>query len=180
MRLTVNGRARDVAPLPHETLLDTLRERLFLTGTKLACERGECGACTVLMDGDPIYACLALTVACEGSAVMTIEGVAQGEELHPLQAAFIAHDAVQCGYCTPGQILSAFALLARDADPDDAAIHAAMSGNLCRCGTYPKIVQAIGAAARTMRESASGGAQPAAATPVAGQAGAAAPSAGGA
>ena len=152
MRLSVNGRERVVAPPSHETLLVTLRERLFLAGTKLACERGECGACTVLLDGDPIYSCLALTVACEGSAVTTIEGLADGDRLHPLQEAFIAHDAVQCGYCTPGQLLSAAALLARDPDPSPDAIAAAMSGNLCRCGTYPKIVTAIGAAARAMRD----------------------------
>ena len=154
MRLSVNGRERVFAPESHETLLTTLRERLFLTGTKLACERGECGACTVLLDGDPVYSCLALTLACEGSAVTTIEGLADGERLHPLQEAFISHDAVQCGYCTPGQLLSAAALLARNPDPDAAAIAAAMSGNLCRCGTYPKIVAAIGSAAEAMRTAA--------------------------
>lgn len=143
MRLTINGRARDVVAEPHESLLTTLRERLFLTGTKLACDRGECGACTVLRDGEPIYACLTLTHACAGDAITTIEGIAPSNGLHPVQQAFIAHDAVQCGYCTPGQVLSAIALLARDPDPDDAAIREAMSGNLCRCGTYPKIAQAI-------------------------------------
>ncbi|MEO7962647.1 MAG: (2Fe-2S)-binding protein [Gemmatimonadaceae bacterium] len=164
MRLTVNGRARDITAPPHETLLDTLRERLYLTGTKLACERGECGACTVLMDGDPIYSCLALTAACEGSAVTTIEGIATGDSLHPVQTAFIAHDAVQCGYCTPGQVLSAVALLRRNPNPDEGEIHRAMSGNLCRCGTYPKIVAAIGAAASALRESANGEGTPTAAS----------------
>lgn len=157
MHLSVNGRERVVSPPPHESLLVTLRERLFLTGTKLACERGECGACTVLLDGDPVYSCLALTVACEGCSVTTIEGLADGDRLHPLQEAFIAHDAVQCGYCTPGQLLAAAALLAREPDPSPDDIAAAMSGNLCRCGTYPKIAAAIGAAARVMREGAPAG-----------------------
>ncbi len=143
MRLTVNGRTRDVTAPPHESLLDTLRDRLFLTGTKLACERGECGACTVLVGGDPVYSCITLTAACEGMSITTIEGLARGDALHPVQEAFIAHDAVQCGFCTPGQVMSAVALLARNSDPDDAAIFEAMSGNLCRCGTYPKIVTAI-------------------------------------
>lgn len=152
MRLCVNGRDRDVAPDADESLLTTLRDRLYLTGTKLSCDRGECGACTVLADGEPIYACLALTRGCEDVSVTTIEGVAAGETLHPVQEAFIAHDALQCGYCTPGQVLSAIALIRRDPDPDDDAIREAMSGNLCRCGTYPGIVLAIRAAARAVRE----------------------------
>lgn len=151
MRLTVNEKARDVAPDPHESLLTTLRDRLFLTGAKPGCERGECGACTVLLNGEPVYACLTLTQACEGEAITTIEGLSRGDALHPLQEAFIAHDAVQCGFCTPGQVLAAAALLARDPAPGDAAIAEAMGGNLCRCGTYPKIVQAIRAAATAMR-----------------------------
>jgi xanthine dehydrogenase YagT iron-sulfur-binding subunit len=151
MRLTVNDKARDVAPDPHESLLTTLRDRLFLTGAKPGCERGECGACTVLLNGEPVYACLTLTQACEGEAITTIEGLSRGDALHPLQEAFIAHDAVQCGFCTPGQVLAAAALLARDPAPGDAAIADAMGGNLCRCGTYPKIVQAIRAAATAMR-----------------------------
>jgi xanthine dehydrogenase YagT iron-sulfur-binding subunit len=148
MQLTINGRRRDVLAESHESLLTTLRERLFLTGTKLACDRGECGACTVLLDGEPVYACLALTHACEGAAITTIEGIGAGDALHAMQKAFIECDAVQCGYCTPGQLLSAIALLDRNPDPDDAAIRQAMSGNLCRCGTYPKIAQAILSAAR--------------------------------
>lgn len=153
MRMTINGRERGVSPAPpgHESLLTTLRERLFLTGAKPACERGECGACTVLVDGAPVYACLTLVHACEGRLVTTIEGIGDGDHLHPVQAAFVAHDAVQCGFCTPGQVLSAVALLARDPSPDEAAIREAMSGNLCRCGTYPKIVTAIGEAARALR-----------------------------
>lgn len=150
MRLTVNDRACDVAPEPHESLLTTLRDRLYLTGAKPGCERGECGACTVLLNGEPVLSCLTLTWACEGDAVTTIEGVARGDALHPLQEAFIAHDAVQCGFCTPGQLLAALALLSRDPSPSDAAIAEAMSGNLCRCGTYSKIAQAIHAAAAAM------------------------------
>lgn len=151
LTLRVNGRDRAVAAAPHETLLAVLRERLHLTGTKLACDRGECGACTVLVDDVPAYACLTLAAACAGSAVTTIEGVGTAEAPHPLQAAFVAHDAVQCGYCTPGQIMAGLALLARVPEPGDADIAEAMSGNLCRCGTYPKIASAIRAAAATMR-----------------------------
>lgn len=150
MRVTINGRARELSPDPAESLLTTLRERLFLTGTKQGCDRGECGACTVLLNGEPVYACLTLTQACEGESVTTVEGLATGETLHPLQEAFIAHDAVQCGYCTAGQLMSAAALLSRDPSPDDEAIREAMAGNLCRCGTYPGIVRAIHAAAHAL------------------------------
>jgi xanthine dehydrogenase YagT iron-sulfur-binding subunit len=155
MRLTINNRTRELVPEPHETLLDTLRDRYFLTGAKAGCERGECGACTVLLGGEPVHACLTLTIACDGESVTSVEGLATGDTLHPLQASFIAHDAVQCGYCTPGQLMAAAALLARNPAPDDAAIREAMSGNLCRCGTYPRIVAAIRALAP-----ADGGAEP--------------------
>ena len=158
MQLSINGRIREVGAEPHESLLTTLRDRLALTGTKLACDRGECGACTVLLNGDTVYACLTLTHACGGDDITTIEGIAPAGTLHatagalhPIQEAFIACDAVQCGFCTPGQVLSAYALLSRNPSPDHAAIAEAMSGNLCRCGTYPKIVQAIHAAADVMR-----------------------------
>ena len=150
MRLDVNGRSREVVIPDHESLLTTLRERLALTGTKQGCDRGECGACTVHVDGEPTYACLTLTRGCEGTKVTTIEGLATGpgsEGLHPVQRAFIACDAVQCGFCTPGQVMAAAALLARHPDPSDAQVAEAMSGNLCRCGTYPKIAAAIQAAA---------------------------------
>ena len=147
MRLTINDRTRDLAPEPHETLLTTLRDRLFLTGAKQGCDRGECGACTVLLNGEPVYACLTLTQACDGESVTTVEGLARGDDLHPLQDAFIAQDAVQCGFCTSGQLMAAAALLARDPAPGQAAIDEAMSGNLCRCGTYPAIVRAIDGAA---------------------------------
>ncbi len=151
MLLTVNGRPRPVEPQPDETLAATLRGRLGLPGTKVACARGECGACTVLLDGRPVYSCLTLTRACEGQQVETIEGLG-AERLHPIQDAFVAHDAVQCGFCTPGQIMAAAALLRRTPQPDDEAIRRAMSGNLCRCGTYPNIVAAIRAVAATARE----------------------------
>ncbi len=151
MRLDVNGRAREVAVSDHESLLTTLRERLALTGSKLACDRGECGACTVLVNGEPTYACLSLTRAVEGASIRTIEGIAPANgPLHPLQQAFIDCDAVQCGYCTPGQIVSALALLERSPRPTDGEIDEAMSGNLCRCGTYPKIRAAIHQAAEQM------------------------------
>jgi xanthine dehydrogenase YagT iron-sulfur-binding subunit len=157
MRLTVNGRSREIDVAPDATLLATLRDQLHLTGAKPACERGECGACTVLIAGadgvpEPIYSCLALALAHDGDAVTTIEGLGSNG-LHPLQRAFIDHDAVQCGFCTPGQVLAGVALLARDANPSEDAIMRAMSGNLCRCGTYPKIVRAVQSAAAVMRES---------------------------
>ncbi len=154
MRLTINGRTRDLTVAPHESLLETLRDRLFLTGAKQGCDRGECGACTVLLNGEPVYACLTLSQACDGESVTTVEGLANGDSLHPLQEAFIAQDAVQCGFCTSGQLMAASALLARDPSPDEAAIREAMSGNLCRCGTYPGIVRAIAAAAESMRSAA--------------------------
>ena len=147
MRLIVNGAAHDVTTPDHETLLVTLRERLWLTGTKLVCGRGECGACTVLVDGTAVYACLTLTAACRDREVTTIEGLARDGELHPLQAAFVKHDALQCGFCTPGQLLAAVALLRDNPHPTEDDVRRGMSGNLCRCGTYPKIVRAVLAAA---------------------------------
>jgi len=147
MRLIVNGASHDVTPPAHETLLATLRERLELTGTKLVCGRGECGACTVLLDGVSVYSCLTLTAACDGRQITTIEGVARDGTLHPIQAAFVEHDALQCGFCTPGQILAAIALLRDNAAPTEDDVRRGMSGNLCRCGTYPKIVRAVLAAA---------------------------------
>ena len=147
MRLIVNGAAHEVTATAHETLLVTLRERLELTGTKLVCGRGECGACTVLLDGRSVYSCLTLTAACDNRQITTIEGVARGGELHPLQQAFIDHDALQCGFCTPGQILAGIALLEKNPKPTEAEVRRGMSGNLCRCGAYPKIVRAVLAAA---------------------------------
>jgi aerobic-type carbon monoxide dehydrogenase small subunit (CoxS/CutS family) len=153
MRLIVNGASHDVNAPGHETLLTTLRERLELTGTKLVCGRGECGACTVLIDGVSAYACLTLTAACAGSAVQTIEGIGRPDQLHAVQAAFIEHDALQCGFCTPGQILAAIALLGENPNPTEEDVVRGMSGNLCRCGTYPKIVRAVMAAAQVGRTS---------------------------
>jgi xanthine dehydrogenase YagT iron-sulfur-binding subunit len=149
MRLIVNGAAHDVAPPGHETLLTTLRDRLDLTGTKLVCGRGECGACTVLLDGVSVYSCLTLTAACADRSVTTIEGLADGDALHRVQTAFIEHDALQCGFCTPGQILAAVALLDESPTPTEADVRRGMSGNLCRCGAYPKIVRAVLAAAES-------------------------------
>ena len=147
MRLIVNGASHEVAAPDHERLLTTLRERLHLTGTKLVCGRGECGACTVLLDGAPAYSCLTLTAACDGREVATIEGLAHDGTLPSVQRAFIDHDALQCGFCTPGQILAAVALLERQPHPTEDDVRRGMSGNLCRCGAYPKIVRAVLAAA---------------------------------
>ena len=156
MRLTVNGRTCQLDVAPDATLLSVLRDQLHLTGAKPVCERGECGACTVLVADtggtpEPVYACLALARAHEDDSITTIEGLSGPTGSHPVQAAFIEHDAVQCGFCTPGQVLAAVALLARDPNPSDEAIVQAMSGNLCRCGTYPKIMRAIQSAASAMR-----------------------------
>ena len=147
MRLTVNGRPCDVSPAAGARLLDVLRDQLHLTGTKLTCGHGECGACTILLDGELAYSCITLAEACEGASVTTVEGLAPPGELSPLQRAFVAHDAAQCGFCTPGQLIAAHALLSRVSAPTDHEIREAMSGNLCRCGTYPKIMAAIRAVA---------------------------------
>jgi len=144
VRLNVNGTAYDTQLDPRTTLLDALRESLNLTGTKKGCDHGQCGACTVLSDGKRINSCLTLALTQSHHEITTVEGLASGEELHPVQAAFIEHDAFQCGYCTPGQILSAVALLAETPRPGtDAEIRERMSGNLCRCGAYPNIVDAV-------------------------------------
>jgi xanthine dehydrogenase YagT iron-sulfur-binding subunit len=143
--LTVNGVRRDVElEDPRVTLLDLLRERLHLTGTKKGCDRGQCGACTVLVDGRRINSCMALAVSQDGADLLTIEGVARGDQLHPVQAAFIAHDGFQCGFCTPGQIMSAIGLIREgQAGDDPERIREAMSGNLCRCGAYAGITEAV-------------------------------------
>ena len=143
--LTVNGVAHNVALNdPRVTLLDLLRERLELTGTKKGCDRGQCGACTVLVNGRRINSCLALALSHDGDDVLTIEGLAHGGELHPLQTAFIAHDGLQCGFCTPGQIMSAIGLLQEgQAGDDPERIREGMSGNLCRCGAYVGIIEAV-------------------------------------
>jgi xanthine dehydrogenase YagT iron-sulfur-binding subunit len=145
IRLTINGQPRTVAlDDPRVTLLDLLRERLDLTGTKKGCDRGQCGACTVLVDGWRINSCLALAASLDGAAITTIEGLADGQTLHPVQAAFIAHDGFQCGYCTPGQIMSAVGLIAEGRAGDDPErIRELMSGNICRCGAYQGITEAV-------------------------------------
>ncbi len=151
--LTVNGERREIELTdPRVTLLDLLRERLDLTGTKKGCDRGQCGACTVLVDGRRINSCLALAIAHDGADVVTIEGVARGEELHPVQAAFIAHDGLQCGFCTPGQIMSAIGLIDEGGAADAERVREGMSGNLCRCGAYAGIVDAVLEAERKMAE----------------------------
>ena len=151
MVLHVNGLEHHVAIEPRVTLLDALRERLGLTGTKKGCDQGQCGACTVHVDGRRVLACLTLAHQCEGRAVTTIEGMAGAEgALHPVQAAFIDYDAFQCGYCTPGQVMSAVACIQEGHAGSDADIREYMSGNLCRCGAYPNIVAAVRAAAEQM------------------------------
>src|SRR3979490_2801374 len=153
--LTVNGVRRDVELQdPRVTLLDLLRERLQLTGTKKGCDRGQCGACTVLVDGRRINSCLSLALSNDGADVLTIEGVAQGDKLHPVQAAFIAHDGFQCGFCTPGQILSAIGMIGEgQAGSDPERVRECMSGNLCRCGAYRGITEAVIEAQESLEQS---------------------------
>jgi len=150
--LTVNGQKRTVEVAPWTTLLDLLRDRLDLTGTKKGCDHGQCGACTILLDGRRVNACLTLAVMKDGADVVTIEGLADGDALHPLQQAFIDHDAFQCGYCTPGQICSAAGLIAEGKAKTADEIRELMSGNICRCGAYPNIVAAIQQAMERMGE----------------------------
>lgn len=148
----VNGEAREALVDSRDTLLVMLRDRLGLTGTKEGCSNGNCGTCTVLVDGEPVCSCLMLAAEAEGARITTIEGVAKGNELHPVQAALISHGGTQCGYCTPGIVLSAAALLERNSRPSEDEIRHAIAGNLCRCTGYDKIVRAIDAAAKTVAE----------------------------
>jgi xanthine dehydrogenase YagT iron-sulfur-binding subunit len=150
--LTINGEPRPLRIEPRVSLLDALREHLTLTGSKKGCDQGTCGACTVWVDGRRVLACLTLAVTCEGREVTTIEGLSADGELHPMQAAFIDRDAFQCGYCTPGQIMSAVALLEEGHAADDGEIREWMSGNICRCAAYPNIRAAI----RDVRDAAGG------------------------
>jgi xanthine dehydrogenase YagT iron-sulfur-binding subunit len=145
MTINVNGVTRTIhLDDPRVTLLDLLRERLELTGTKKGCDRGQCGACTVIVDGRRINSCLALAVSHDGAEILTIEGVAQGNRLHPVQEAFLAHDGLQCGFCTPGQIMSTIGLIQEgDAGDDAERVREGMSGNLCRCGAYQGITEAV-------------------------------------
>jgi carbon-monoxide dehydrogenase small subunit len=148
--LHVNGEELEVAFAPYKTLLEVLREDLDLTGTKHGCELGECGACAVLVDGAPLLSCLKLAIECDGCAVETIEGLAEGPELHPLQAAFADLGGSQCGYCTPGIIMTAKGLLDREAQPSRERIREALAGNLCRCTGYQQIVESVEQAAQTL------------------------------
>jgi len=154
--LTINGKSHAVSVPPSTTVLDLLRERLHLTGTKKGCDQGQCGACTVLIDGRRVNSCLQLAVMNDGREITTVEGLGAPGRLHPMQEAFVAHDAFQCGYCTPGQICSAVALLKEGRARSRAEIRELMSGNLCRCGAYSNIVDAIEAVigAGAMQEAA--------------------------
>ncbi len=152
LRLRVNGEEVEVSFAPYKTLLEVLREELGLTGTKHGCELGECGACAVLVDDEPVLSCLTLALDCEGRAVETVEGLARGAELHPLQAAFADLGGAQCGYCTPGLLMTAKALLAREPDPSRERIKEAIAGVLCRCTGYQQIVDSIEEAAKQMRQ----------------------------
>ena len=145
----VNGEPREALADSRDTLLEVLRDRLGLTGTKEGCSNGNCGACTVLLEGEPVCACLVLAGEVTGAKITTIEGIANGNTLHPVQAALIAHGGTQCGFCTPGIVLSAVALLQRNPHPADSEIRHALAGNLCRCTGYDKIVEAVAAAAQS-------------------------------
>ncbi len=151
VHLDINDENYEVIVRPRESLLDVLRNKLQLTGTKIGCNEGDCGACTVIMDGRTVNACLVLAVEAEGRKIITIEGLAQGPQLHPLQEAFIQYGGFQCGYCTPGMLLSAKALLDEYPDPTEEEIRRGISGNLCRCTGYAKIVESIKAAAQSMK-----------------------------
>ncbi len=150
--LRVNGEEVEVSFAPYKTLLEVLREELDLTGTKHGCELGECGACAVLVDGQPLLSCLKLALECDGSVIETVEGLATGPELHPLQAAFADHGGSQCGYCTPGVLMTAKGLLDAEPNPSRQRIKEALSGNLCRCTGYQQIVDSVEQAARTINE----------------------------
>ena len=148
--LTVNGEPYEALVKPNSTLLDVLRDQLELTGSKRGCDAGDCGSCTVIMDGRPVNACLVLALKAEGKEITTIEGLAEGTKLHPIQEAFVEYGAIQCGFCTPGMVLSAKALLDRNPKPNEEEIKSGIAGNLCRCTGYIKIVEAIQAASQKM------------------------------
>jgi xanthine dehydrogenase YagT iron-sulfur-binding subunit len=148
LKLKVNGKNVRALIEPRTTLVQLLRDHLNLTGAKVMCNQGECGACTVLMDGKAVYSCHILALDAQGTEIVTIEGLMKGEELHPLQEAFIEHDGMQCGFCTPGQVMAAYALLKETPKPSREQVLEGMSGNLCRCGAYPNIVKSVIAAAK--------------------------------
>jgi aerobic-type carbon monoxide dehydrogenase small subunit (CoxS/CutS family) len=149
VHLRINGQSYQLLVESRRTLLDVLRLDLGLTGTKKGCDQGECGACTVLVDGQTAYSCLMLAIECQDREIVTIEGIMDGDQLHPIQKAFIEHDGYQCGFCTPGQVLAVKALLDEVPHPSEEQVKQAISGNLCRCGAYPKIIRAVMAAAET-------------------------------
>jgi aerobic-type carbon monoxide dehydrogenase small subunit (CoxS/CutS family) len=151
LTVNVNGRSYEISAEPCVTLAELLRDGLDLTGTKIGCDRGSCSACTVWLDGAPVASCMLLAIDVGARAVTTIEGLAHGDTLHPVQEAFIAHDAMQCGYCTPGMVMSSAALLERDPHPATEDIQAALSGHICRCGGYPHIVDAVLAVGQTRK-----------------------------
>jgi carbon-monoxide dehydrogenase small subunit len=155
IQLTVNGRTHDLVVPPHSTLLEILRDDLGLTGTKRGCDLGACGACTVILDGRPVSSCLTLAVEAVGQEILTIEGLAAGGQLHPVQQAFVEHGAVQCGFCTPGMVLVAKVLLDEEPEPSEEEIREALSGNLCRCTGYVKVFDAVRAASRQIKEARS-------------------------
>ncbi|WP_373518690.1 2Fe-2S iron-sulfur cluster-binding protein [Pricia sp.] len=150
LKLNINGRPIHVLSRPDETLVDVLRDRLELTGTKLVCGRGACSGCTVMVDGKPVCSCLTLAIESEGKEITTIEGIADGTKLHPVQEAFIEEDASMCGYCTPGMVISCVALLNGNPKPSDLEIKKAVRGNLCRCGTYPHVFKAAMTASKNV------------------------------
>jgi carbon-monoxide dehydrogenase small subunit len=153
IKLLVNKEDWTVEVEPYATLADCLREKLSLTGVRVSCNQGDCGACTVLLDGEPVYSCMTLAVGADGRSITTIEGLAQGQRLHPLQQAFVENHGLQCGYCTSGMILSAKALLDRSPYPTEQEIKEGIAGNLCRCGCYPKIIKSVSIAAKMMGDS---------------------------
>lgn len=151
LQFNLNGKDVNVAVFPHTTLVELLREHFGLTGTKVVCNQGECGGCTVLLDNKAVYSCQMLALDVQDSRVLTIEGLLDGEKLHPLQQAFIDKDGLQCGFCTPGQIMAAYALLLENPSPDRESVIQGMSGNLCRCSAYPKIIDSVLHAAQQMK-----------------------------
>jgi xanthine dehydrogenase YagT iron-sulfur-binding subunit len=150
IQMMVNGKKYDIAVEPRMTLTEAIREKLHLTGTKVGCDRGSCSACTVMMNGKPVVSCLVLAIDADGAEITTVEGLAEGDQLHPVQEAFIEHDATMCGFCTPGMVMSCVALLDRNPNPSLEDVKQATSGNLCRCGTYPKVFEATLAAAKKL------------------------------
>jgi xanthine dehydrogenase YagT iron-sulfur-binding subunit len=149
LKLRVNGEVRSVNVEPRTTLAEALRDELHLTGTKVVCDRGSCSACTVMLDKTPVCSCMTLAVDVGDRNVTTIEGLAHGEDLHPIQAAFIEHDALQCGFCTSGMLMSCASLLERNPKPSAEDVRTAISGNICRCATYPRVLEAVGAASQS-------------------------------